>query len=51
MKLNKVSEFMEQTGVPGRDLYDLPSSDKSFPDGCHYRLECSGVEGPAPWKP
>jgi hypothetical protein len=46
MKLNSVSEFMEQAGVPGRDLYDLPSSEKSFPDGCHYRLEMSGVEGP-----
>jgi hypothetical protein len=46
MRLNKVSEFMEQAGVPGRDLYDLPSSDKSFPDGCHYRIEVSGVEGP-----
>ena len=46
MRLNRVSEFMEQAGVPGRDLYDLPSSGKSFPDGCHYRLEISGVEGP-----
>ena len=46
MKLNKVSEFMEQAGIPGRDLYDIPSSDKLFPDGCHYRLEFSGVEGP-----
>ena len=46
MTLDKVSEFMEKAGVPGRDLYDLPSSDKSFPDGCHYRIEMSGLEGP-----
>ena len=46
MRLNRVSEFMEQAGVPGRDLYDLPSSELTFPDGCHYRIEISGVEGP-----
>ena len=46
MKLDKVSEFMEQAGIPGRDLYDRPASGKEFPDGCHYRIEFSGVEGP-----
>ena len=46
MKLDKVSEFMEQAGIPGRDLYDRPASGKAFPDGCHYRIEFSGVEGP-----
>lgn len=46
MKLDRVSEFMERAGVPGRDLYDRPASGKSFPDGSHYRIEFSGVEGP-----
>ncbi|MDR1875931.1 MAG: U32 family peptidase [Synergistaceae bacterium] len=46
MKLDKVSEFMEQAGVPGRDLYDRSASGRTFSDGCHYRIEFSGVEGP-----
>ncbi|MEM2915057.1 MAG: hypothetical protein QXH91_06645, partial [Candidatus Bathyarchaeia archaeon] len=29
------------------DLYDLPSSNKRFPDGCHYRIEISGLERPS----
>lgn len=35
---------MEKFGIPGRDLYDLPTSKKSFPDGANYRMEVSGVE-------
>ena len=35
---------MESFGIPGRDLYDLPTSEKSFPDGANYRIEISGVE-------
>lgn len=46
MKLEKISEYMEEAGIPGRDLYDLPSSDKRFPDGASYRIEISGIEGP-----
>jgi len=38
---------MEKHGVPGRDLYDLPTSRKRFPDKCHYRIEISGVERPS----
>ncbi len=46
MKLDRISELMEKAGIPGRDLYDRPESGKFFPDGCHYRIEMSGVEGP-----
>jgi len=46
MKLEKISEYMEEAGIPGRDLYDLPSSEKHFPDGASYRIEVSGMEGP-----
>src|SRR6056297_680665 len=46
MKLDNVSKYMEKAGIPGRDRYDLPDSGKSFPDGAHYRIEMSGVEGP-----
>jgi len=45
--LKKVWKIMEKHGVPGRDLYDLPTSRKRFPDKCHYRIEISGVERPS----
>ncbi len=38
---------MEKHGIPGRDLYELPTSEKRFPDGCQYRIEISGVERPS----
>lgn len=46
MKLEQVSRHMEEAGIPGRDAYDLPTSQKFFPDGGFYRNEISGVEGP-----
>ncbi len=46
MKLDKVSEYMEKVGIPGRDAYDLPSSNKRFPDGASYRIEIAGIAGP-----
>ncbi len=36
--------LMEKHGIPGRDMYALPTSDKTFPDGAQFRLEISGVE-------
>jgi hypothetical protein len=42
--LQKIRDFMEKEGIPGRDAYDLPSSNKTFPDGAHYRIEIAGVE-------
>jgi len=44
--LDNVSRMMEKCGIPGRDLYDLPTSTKRFPDGAWYRMEISGVERP-----
>lgn len=38
--------MIQAIGIPGRDAYDLPSSDKTFPDGGHYRMEISGIERP-----
>jgi len=35
---------MEKIGIPGRDLWDLPTSTKTFPDGANYRIEIAGVE-------
>jgi len=42
--LEKIRNFMEKQGIPGRDLYGLPSSNKTFPDGANYRFEIAGVE-------
>ena len=42
----KVRKALEKIGVPGQDAYDLPTSDKRFPDGAGYRIEISGVERP-----
>ena len=42
--LEKIRNFMEKEGIPGRDAYDLPTSPKTFPDGAHYRIEIAGVE-------
>jgi hypothetical protein len=42
--LADVRKNMELFGVPGRDLYELPASEKRFPDGAHYRIEISGIE-------
>jgi hypothetical protein len=44
MTLEEVRNFMEQQGVPGRDLHDLPGSEKTFPDGCNFRIEIAGIE-------
>ena len=38
ISLEDIREFMEEMDIPGRDLYDIPSSDKTFPDGTHYRI-------------
>lgn len=46
MNLEKASEAMEKIGMPRRDAYDLPTSDKRFPDGAWYRMEVSGIERP-----
>jgi len=39
-------EFLEKLGVPNRDLYDLPTSEKRFPDGAQFRIEIPSVESP-----
>ena len=42
--LQQIRDFMERMGIPGRDLWDLPTSTQTFPDGAHWRVEISGVE-------
>ena len=45
--MEEIRRNMEKHGIPGRDLYELPTSEKRFPDKCHYRIEISGVERPS----
>lgn len=44
MNLERIRKFMDEQGVPGRDLHDLPDSDKTFPDGANFRIEIAGIE-------
>jgi hypothetical protein len=46
MKMDEISRWFEQAGIPGRDAHDMPSSTKTFKDGAHYRMELTGLEGP-----
>jgi hypothetical protein len=46
MEISKIRKMMEEIGIPGQDAYDLPTSEKKFPDGGWYRMEISGVERP-----
>ena len=45
--LRAIRQFMEKMQIPGRDGVDLPSSNKTFPDGAHCRIEIAGVERPS----
>jgi len=44
--MKKYAKVLEKLGMPGGDLYDLPTSPKTFPDGANYRVEISGMETP-----
>ena len=43
--MNRAKAFFEQLGLPAGDCHDLPTSDRRFPDGAHYRIEIPSVEG------
>ncbi len=45
--LREIRDFMESMGIPGRDLWELPDSPMTFPDGTHWRVEIAGVERPS----
>ena len=45
MPFEKIENYInEKTEFPLRDRYDLPSSEHTFPDGSHYRIEIAGME-------
>jgi hypothetical protein len=33
--IESIEKFMERHGLPGRDLYSLPTSEKTFPGGAN----------------
>ncbi|BBI35839.1 hypothetical protein [Cohnella abietis] len=45
--MNKAQAFAASLGLPEKELYQLPTSEKRFEDGAHYRVEIPSVEGPA----
>lgn len=42
----KSKDFLKKIGMPSGDAYDLPTSDKRFPDGSQYRFEVPGIQTP-----
>ncbi len=44
--MDVLRNFIQASGFPGGDAYDLPGSTKRFPDGAQYRIEIPSVEGP-----
>lgn len=44
--MQETRQFLRSLGYPGGDLYELPTSEKRFPDGAQYRVELPSVEGP-----
>jgi hypothetical protein len=43
-------QFLQKLGLPPGDAYDLPTSEKRFPDGGQYRFEVPGIQSPAAMK-
>lgn len=43
-------DFAQSLGLPKGDLYELPTSGKTFPDGAHYRLEVPTINTPQAMK-
>lgn len=48
--MEKTREFLKSIGMPAGDAYDLPTSEKRFPDGAQYRFEVPGIQGPGAMK-
>lgn len=50
MKSEEIIKWLEELGIPGKNEYALPTSEKRFPDGSNYGIEISGVERPSTLK-
>jgi hypothetical protein len=40
----KTEDLLRKIGLPSRDLAELPTWTKRFPDGAQYRIEIPSVE-------
>jgi hypothetical protein len=45
--IEEICNFIENEKIPSRDLWELPTSTKTFPDGGNWRIEISGIERPS----
>lgn len=48
--MKQTKDFLVSMGLPAGDAYDLPTSEKRFPDGAQYRFEVPGIQGHNPMK-
>ncbi|MHC4684605.1 MAG: hypothetical protein ACYTBX_01865 [Planctomycetota bacterium] len=39
MNSEEIRKYLAEVGLPGGDSYELPTSQKTFPDGAHFRTE------------
>lgn len=39
MRREEVESYLAKLGIPGRDAYQLPTSEHTFPDAAHFRME------------
>lgn len=39
MRADEIRDYLAAMGLPGRDVYELPTSGTTFPDGAHFRME------------
>src|SRR5690625_5335472 len=48
--MEKSKGFLKKLGLPEGDLYNLPTSDKTFEDGSRYRFEVPRIQSPVTLK-
>lgn len=48
--LQNTRDFLKKIGLPQGDAYNLPTSEKRFPDGGQYRFEVPGIQCPGAMK-
>ena len=48
--MDNTRNYLKKLGLPGGDVYDLPTSKKTFPDGAQYRIEVPTVNTPQSMK-
>jgi len=43
VELEEIRKYLQKVGLPRGDIYELPTSEKRFPDGAHFRIEVPTV--------